>query len=121
MLYYQIWQCAPLNNLWLLKEAHILSWWFALTFRKEQVGSPQPFIEPERIEKVSAKQANVLEQKAQEHQQRFQQAIEELESAKKAEQEAQREAAKLQKALDAASKQQYQKASLLCSHQILGS
>lgn len=99
------------SSLWLLKEAHILSWWLLLTFKKDQAGKPSPFIEPKRVDKVSSKQAKALEQKAAEHQQRFEQAIEELEQAKEAEQKAQREAAKLQQALDEASKQKYQKAS----------
>jgi len=99
------------SGLWLLKEAHILGSWLLLSMNKGQKSDLNPFVEPQPIEKVSAKQTRSLEKRLAEHQQRFDQAIAELEASQKAEQEAQREAAKLKQQLDETATQKHKQAS----------
>lgn len=78
--------------LWLLKEAHILAWWLLLNTGKANNAQIEQFVEPKsskRSEESSAK-----------HKQRLLKAIDELEAAKKAEQDALQENARLQQALE---------------------
>lgn len=100
------------DSQWLLKEAHILSWWLLLTTAKATKADVQPFVLPNKIdEKPNAK-------KQAEHQARLEQALAELEAAKQAEQAAIRENAKLKLKLDQAEQERFQQASLTAKNSL---
>lgn len=93
------------DSLWVLKEAHILSYWLLLTTQPRDQVVVKPFISPAHLEeKPNAK-------KAEEHQARLEQALAELEAAKAAEEAAVRENAKLKVQISQAEQTKFQQAS----------
>ncbi len=99
------------SSLWLLKEAHILGSWLLLSTNKGSKKDLKSFVEPRADRPSSSRQAEGLKKRLMEHQQRFDQAIAELEAAQKAELEAQQESAKLRLQLDEAALGQHKQAS----------
>ncbi len=93
------------DSLWLLKEAHILSYWLLLSTQRGNKADVKVFVSPAHLEeKPNAK-------KAEEHQARLEQALAELEAAKAAEEAAVRENAKLKVQLSQTEQTKFQQAS----------
>lgn len=100
------------DSLWLLKEAHILSYWLLLSTQPRDQVVVQPFVSPaHQQEKPNPK-------KAEEHQARLEQALAELEAAKAAEEAAVRENAKLKIQLTEAEQQKFEHASTLAKNSL---
>lgn len=93
------------DSLWLLKEAHILSYWLLISTHRVDKTHVKPFIAPASFqEKQNPK-------KAEDHETRLQQALAELEAAKEAQAVAVRENAKLKLTLTQAQHTAFQQAS----------
>lgn len=100
------------DSLWLLKEAHILSYWLLLVTHRIERSEVKPFVSPAYLEeKPNAK-------KAEEHQARLEQALAELEAAKAAEEAAVRENAKLKIQLTEAEQQKFEQASTVAKNSL---
>ncbi|TNC81300.1 MAG: DEAD/DEAH box helicase [Oleiphilus sp.] len=102
------------SPIWLLKEAHIVGSWLYLAMRVGTKADLRPFVEPPKPNQrtdAGLKETQALQQRLAEHEARIKIALDELEASQKAEQEAQREAAKLQQKLDEAKQTEYRQAS----------
>jgi type I restriction enzyme R subunit len=105
------------SSLWLLKEAHILGSWLLLSLQKGSKADLKPFVEPARSDerdasaKQVARESQALQQRLADHEARLAQALAELEAAQAAELEAQREAVRLKRKVDAAATAQHRQAS----------
>ncbi len=96
------------DSLWLLKEAHILSYWLLLSTKKGQPEDVRQFLTPPQ----HPQQAEAPHQKkATEHQQRLEQALAELDAARKAEEVAARDNAQLKHKLTQAEQDKFRRAS----------
>ncbi|PIE41754.1 MAG: DEAD/DEAH box helicase, partial [Gammaproteobacteria bacterium] len=105
------------SGLWLLKEAHILSYWLLLSLKKGSKNDVNAFVEPaktipaEAIKKAAIKELQASKQRESEHKLRLEQALAELQASQQAELDAQREAAKLKEQLDKTATRHYKQAS----------
>ncbi len=96
------------SALWLLKEAHILGSWLLLFTKLGTKQNLTDFLEPSPNKATDSSAAQAKLQKLEkEHKARLDQALAELEAAKEAELQAQRENAQLKQKLDEAEQQQF--------------